>query len=245
MQLVTNATTGGRPGFRSGFGGALRAVARPDARPTARPAARPATVGFYDRGPKRAFDLLLALVLLLPVLMVLLPLMLLVALDGHRPLYVQPRLGRGGRVFPMLKLRTMVPDAEAALAVHLAADPRARAEWDLHQKLRRDPRITRMGAFLRRSSLDELPQILNVLWGHMSFVGPRPMMPEQRAIYPGTEYFALRPGITGPWQTSARNDSSFAERAGFDRGYYQSLSLATDLRVLLRTVRVVLRGTGC
>jgi exopolysaccharide production protein ExoY len=79
----------------------------------------------------------------------------------------------------------------------------------------------------------------------MSFVGPRPMMPEQRAIYPGTEYFALRPGITGPWQTSARNDSSFAERAGFDRGYYQSLSLATDLRVLLRTVRVVLRGTGC
>ncbi|WP_040646095.1 sugar transferase [Rubellimicrobium thermophilum] len=231
--MLSNLATGGHPGLR------------PDPADVLRAAILPAAHGLYDRGLKRAFDLILALILLLPMLAVLLPLMLLVALDGHSPIYVQPRLGRGGRVFPMFKLRSMVPDAERALAAHLAADPQARAEWDRHQKLRHDPRVTRLGALLRRSSLDELPQIFNVLLGHMSFVGPRPMLPEQRMLYPGSEYFAMRPGITGLWQTSVRNESSFAERAGFDRRYFQTLSFATDLRLLLRTVRVVLRGTGC
>jgi exopolysaccharide production protein ExoY len=199
----------------------------------------------YRRGGKRALDLLLVLAVALPVLAVLLPLMAAIALDGHSPFYVQERLGRGGRVFRMWKLRSMRPDADAALRRLLALDPEARAEWDHAQKLRRDPRVTPVGRLIRRSSLDELPQLWNVLKGDMSLVGPRPMMPGQRALYPGTEYFDLRPGLTGPWQVSARNETGFAERAAFDRLYLRSLSFATDLAIVLRTVRVVLRGTGC
>jgi lipopolysaccharide/colanic/teichoic acid biosynthesis glycosyltransferase len=138
----------------------------------------------------------------------------------------------------------MVPDAEAVLERYLAQNPEARAEWDRHQKLKNDPRITPLGRFLRRSSLDELPQLWNVLRGDMSIVGPRPMMCNQRALYPGTEYYVMRPGITGYWQTSARNESSFHERAGFDQAYYRSLSFATDLAIIWRTFSVVLRGTG-
>jgi lipopolysaccharide/colanic/teichoic acid biosynthesis glycosyltransferase len=200
----------------------------------------------YEGGAKRALDLIAVLVLAPPVLAVVLPLALLLWVgDRHNPFFVQDRLGRHGRVFRMWKLRTMVPDAERVLAAHLAADPAARAEWDSRQKLLRDPRVTPLGAFLRRSSLDELPQLWNVLVGDMSLVGPRPMMTFQRAIYPGTEYFAMRPGITGLWQISTRNESSFAERAQWDRRYHEELSLGTDIGVLLRTVGVVLRGTGC
>ena len=113
-----------------------------------------------------------------------------------------------------------------------------------HQKLKNDPRITPLGRFLRRTSLDELPQLWNVLMGDMSIVGPRPMMCNQRALYPGTEYYVMRPGITGFWQTSARNESSFHERAGFDQAYYRAVSLRTDLAIIWRTFSVVLRGTG-
>ena len=150
----------------------------------------------------------------------------------------------GGRSFTLWKLRSMVPDADTRLREHLSADPAARAEWDRTQKLMDDPRITRMGRFIRKCSIDELPQLWNVLRGDMSLVGPRPMMPEQASLYPGISYFALRPGITGTWQVSARNASSFAERARFDSDYYRSVSLGTDLGILLATVRVVVRGTG-
>jgi lipopolysaccharide/colanic/teichoic acid biosynthesis glycosyltransferase len=170
---------------------------------------------------------------------------LAVALDGGAPFYRQDRIGRGGRLFRLVKIRTMVPGAEALLARHLAACPAARAEWDRTQKLARDPRVTRIGRLLRASSLDELPQLWNVLRGDMSLVGPRPMLPEQRALYPGRAYYALRPGLTGPWQVSARNRSGFADRAGFDQAYHAGLSLAGDLRLIAATVRVVLRRTGC
>lgn len=210
---------------------------------TAQPAAhRPDA---YRHGLKRLLDVLAVLMVALPVLMVLLPLVALVALDGHSPFFVQERLGRGGRVFRMIKLRTMVPDADRVLAATLAADPQARAEWDHHQKLRHDPRVTPVGGLLRRTSLDELPQFINVALGHMSLVGPRPMLPSQRGIYPGTEYFDMRPGITGFWQVSVRNESSFAERAAWDRQYHEELSLGTDLRVMWRTLGVVAAATGC
>ncbi len=139
----------------------------------------------------------------------------------------------------------MVSDADARLAEYLANDPQAKAEWDHAQKLKNDPRITRIGSFLRKTSLDELPQLWNVLKGDMSLVGPRPMMPRQQVLYPGTAYYALRPGITGTWQISDRNQCSFAARAEFDADYEQSLSFARDLHILLSTVGVVLRGTGC
>lgn len=193
---------------------------------------------------KRLFDvtlIILALPFVLPVIAVL---AVLAALDGGNPFYSQLRVGRSGTPYRIWKLRTMVPDADALLERHLEANPEARAEWDKTQKLKNDPRITPMGRLLRRSSLDELPQLWNVLRGDMSLVGPRPMMLNQRSLYPGLDYDALRPGITGPWQVSARNETSFADRAQFDTSYYNTLSLGTDLRLLRATFRVVLRATG-
>lgn len=193
---------------------------------------------------KRLFDML-AIVLTAPATIPFIALLALsVALSGHAPFYSQSRIGRHGRVYTIWKLRTMVPDADAALETYLATDPAARAEWDRTQKLRNDPRVTRIGRILRKSSLDELPQLWNVFCGHMSLVGPRPMMPQQCSLYPGQAYYRLRPGITGMWQVSARNDSSFAERAGFDADYDHKISLRTDLALLWATVRVVLHGTG-
>lgn len=200
--------------------------------------------GLYRHFAKRALDILLVIVAALPVLAVILPLAILVALDGRSPFYVQERVGQNGRFFRMWKLRSMVPDADAVLEACLSADPAARAEWNHHQKLRNDPRITTIGAILRRSSFDELPQLWNVLIGDMSVVGPRPMMLNQRVLYPGTEYYAMRPGITGFWQISVRNESSFRERAQFDRSYFQQMSFGTDLRVIARTVGVVMKATG-
>jgi len=199
----------------------------------------------YRQHAKRVLDLaIVTLVAPLALLIIGAAVALLLLREGGSPFYRQERIGLQGRIFGMWKLRTMVPNAEAVLEDYLADNPAARAEWDRHQKLKNDPRITRFGHFLRRSSLDELPQLWNVLKGDMSIVGPRPMMRNQRGMYPGTEYYAMRPGITGFWQTSARNESSFHERAGFDQAYYRRLSLRTDLAIIWRTFSVVLRGTG-
>lgn len=193
---------------------------------------------------KRIADILLVLLAAPLVLPIVAFLSLLVALDGGKPFYTQDRVGRGGRVFTLWKLRSMVHNADQKLEAHLTKNPTARAEWDSKQKLNKDPRITRFGQLIRKTSLDELPQFWNVLIGDMSLVGPRPMMPEQKKYYPGQDYYALRPGITGSWQVSARNESSFAERSQFDSSYRRELSLKTDLRLMVATVRVVLRATG-
>lgn len=193
---------------------------------------------------KRQIDVLVVLVSSLPVILVIALLALIIALKEGKPFYRQPRIGRNGRIFVMWKLRTMVFDAETKLETHLASCARSRAEWEDTQKLKDDPRITGFGRILRKTSLDELPQLWNVLKGDMSLVGPRPMMPEQSGLYPGQAYYRLRPGITGPWQVSERNESSFADRAAFDNRYERDLSLATDMRLLAATVRVVIRATG-
>ncbi len=200
--------------------------------------------GLYRSGGKRVLDLALVILTAPIVLPLVAFLAALVALEGGRPFYTQNRAGRSNRAFRIYKLRTMVVDAEARLAEYLAANAEARAEWDAHQKLRNDPRITRIGAFLRRTSLDELPQLWNVFIGDMSLVGPRPMMLEQRALYPGRAYYRMRPGITGPWQVSDRNAVEFKSRAVFDHRYFHDLSFATDTRLLLQTVRAVMRCTG-
>jgi lipopolysaccharide/colanic/teichoic acid biosynthesis glycosyltransferase len=178
----------------------------------------------------------------------ILPLLLIVALiaslDGKQPFYHQQRLGQGGRHFRFWKFRTMVPNADEILEKHLAENPLAAREWHVSQKLTNDPRITEFGHFLRKTSLDELPQLYNVLKGDMSLVGPRPMMPKQRKLYPGRYYEAMRPGITGLWQVSERNEVAFSERARFDKKYAREVSLAMDARVLLQTVRVVLVANG-
>lgn len=207
---------------------------------------RPAveTNSFYRNGLKRAFDLsilVLSMPFWLPVIVIG---ALLVMTDGQNPFYRQKRVGRNGRIFWLWKLRTMVVDADAKLESYLAANPEARAEWDATQKLKRDPRITRMGRILRKTSLDELPQLINVLTGDMSLVGPRPMMVSQQDLYEGTGYYMLRPGLTGPWQVSDRNACNFSGRVRFDNEYAATVSLGQDLGIMLRTVGVIVRGTG-
>jgi lipopolysaccharide/colanic/teichoic acid biosynthesis glycosyltransferase len=200
--------------------------------------------GLYRSGLKRLFDVLFVLGSSIIVLPLVIGMSIIVSLDGGAPFYVQSRVGRNGRTFRMVKLRSMVKDADRKLAEYLSANPEAAAEWARTQKLRHDPRVTLIGRVLRRTSLDELPQFWNVLIGDMSVVGPRPMMPSQRDLYPGQAYYALRPGVTGLWQVGERNNTSFASRARFDADYYSIMSFWTDVVIILRTTRVVMRGTG-
>ena len=192
--------------------------------------------GLYRSSIKRSLDILLVLMALPVVLPLVLVLALVVLMDGGNPFYSQERVGRGGHRYRMWKLRSMVADAEKRLQGHLDINPEARAEWEQTQKLRHDPRVTRFGRILRKSSLDELPQL--------SLVGPRPMLPEQQVLYPGSSYYGLRPGLTGLWQVSERNQSTFASRALYDDDSDRSISLRTDALVIWRTVGVVMGATG-
>lgn len=199
----------------------------------------------YARVGKRLIDIVLAtaaLVLSFPLLLVL---SLALWLESGNPFYTQERLGMNGRRFRMFKLRSMVRGAEAQLETCFDREPALRAEWDQTQKLKRDPRITPLGRLLRKTSLDELPQIFNVLIGDMSIVGPRPMLPEQMARYRSPQaYLGVRPGITGLWQVTARNEESFDLRAIMDLRYVQRLSFKTDLKIISATFGVVWRATG-
>lgn len=208
---------------------------------------RPSKAGFstYRLFFKRVIDLFLVIIsapIVLPVILVLA--FLVAVLTGGRPFYSQLRVGRNGKAFRMWKLRTMVENADALLENYLKQNPEARAEWNKTQKLKKDPRVTSVGCMMRKTSLDELPQLFNVFNGTMSLVGPRPMMVGQEEIYHGQAYYALRPGITGFWQISDRNHCGFADRVAYDTAYYSEMSFTTDLRILWRTVGVVLRATG-
>ena len=208
------------------------------------PAAPISSAGPYEIFFKRILDILLVLLMAPFVLPVVFGLGLLVRRDGGAAFYCQSRIGRGGKVFRLWKLRSMVVDADRKLEEYLCGNPAARAEWDDAQKLKDDPRVTAVGRLIRKTSLDELPQLWNVLTGDMSLVGPRPMMPQQAELYPGRDYYRLRPGLTGLWQISDRNQTSFAARAAYDAEYSRQMSLLTDILVLFATVWVVLRGTG-
>jgi Undecaprenyl-phosphate galactose phosphotransferase WbaP len=160
--------------------------------------------------------------------------------------YSQPRRGLNGRVFRAWKFRTMAADAERVLALHLAANPGLKREWERDHKLKRDPRVTAVGRFLRKTSLDELPQLWNVLRGEMSLVGPRPIVDDEIAKY-GAKYALykrVRPGISGLWQVSGRNNTTYEERIGYDEYYVRNWSPWLDLYILGRTVKVVLTGDG-
>jgi lipopolysaccharide/colanic/teichoic acid biosynthesis glycosyltransferase len=187
---------------------------------------------------------LLALIFLLPV-------MVLVALavyaqDGGPILFAHRRIGLNGRSFYCLKFRSMAVDAEQRLAALLANDPVARAEWEQDHKLRRDPRTTRLGAFLRKTSLDELPQLLNVLKGDMSLVGPRPIVEAEVEKYGRRfrNYCAVKPGITGLWQVSGRNDTSYRTRVALDCVYARRRTVGLDARIIAATVPAVLARRG-
>jgi len=187
---------------------------------------------------------LLALVFFAP-LMAFIALAILLFSPGPI-LFRQRRLGYSGRTFECLKFRTMEIDAEARLAELLARDPAARAEWHSSHKLRNDPRVSSFGLLLRKTSLDELPQLFNVLLGDMSVVGPRPIVQEEAYHYGRyiRAYFAVKPGITGLWQISGRNDTSYRRRVACDRRYVQTKSAWRDLVIIMMTLPVVLLGRG-
>lgn len=179
------------------------------------------------------------------------PLWLMVALaikvqDGGPIIFAHRRIGHGGATFDCLKFRSMVVDSEARLAELLKRDPRARAEWEADHKLRRDPRVTPLGDLLRRSSIDELPQLLNVLKGEMSLVGPRPIVGSEVARYGRwfNAYCAVKPGLSGLWQVSGRNDVSYRRRVALDRLYARRRSFGLYVYILLKTIPAVLLREG-
>jgi Undecaprenyl-phosphate galactose phosphotransferase WbaP len=195
---------------------------------------------------KRLFDLSSAAFLLL----VLSPLMLIIALalklEGGPVLFAHTRVGKNGKAFRCFKFRSMVPNAEDKLQKLLQHNPALKAEWDKEHKLKDDPRISKLGAFLRRNSLDELPQLLNVLKSEMSLVGPRPIVREELQKY-GIEksyYLMVRPGMTGLWQVSGRNDVDYETRVYLDAWYVKNWSLWYDLAILFKTIKVVLWRNG-
>ena len=196
---------------------------------------------------KRMLDLLGAGALLVLAAPVFLLLAWLVRRDGGPAFFGQERVGLHGARFRCLKFRSMVTDSQARLEALLAADPAARAEWAATRKLKRDPRVTLIGAFLRKTSLDELPQLINVLRGEMSLVGPRPVPAAELAEHYGAaagHYMSVKPGITGPWQISGRNDTSYDQRVALDVQYAIRPSLWRDIGILLRTPAVVLLRRG-
>jgi undecaprenyl-phosphate galactose phosphotransferase len=200
---------------------------------------------------KRIFDVVASSILLV----VLLPLFALLvlaqlAVSPRAPVFFrQKRVGRGGALFPCMKFRTMCPNADVVLRELLERDPAARAEWETNQKLRRDPRVSPVGAVLRATSLDELPQLWNVLRGEMSLVGPRPVTESEIGKWYGplggaAPYKSVRPGITGLWQVSGRSTTSYEHRVALDCRYVRELSIANDARILVRTVGAVLWQRG-
>ena len=210
-------------------------------------------VGPGKAGPTPHDDLLRLLDIVLASLLIvgLAPILLLVSLavwlqDRGAPLFTHRRIGYGGAPFGCLKFRTMAADADARLAAILADNPLAAAEWARDHKLRRDPRVTPIGVFLRESSLDELPQLFNVLMGQMSLVGPRPIVHAEIAKYGRyfRYYCSVKPGITGLWQVSGRNDASYRRRVALDVIYVRRRSTPLNLNILIRTIPAVLLKRG-
>lgn len=196
---------------------------------------------------KRAMDIAIAGGALLLALPFFLLLIALVRADGGPAFFAHQRVGRFGRLFGCLKFRSMVTDSQARLDALLAACPQARAEWEATRKLKNDPRVTKIGAFLRATSLDELPQLLNVLRGEMSIVGPRPVVQSELDRFYGAaaaHYLTVRPGITGLWQVSGRSDTSYDQRVALDVAYVSQPSLLADLRILVKTPVAVLSRRG-
>jgi exopolysaccharide production protein ExoY len=198
-------------------------------------------------GPaKRVLDLIMATLALIALAPLMILTALAVMLDGSSAFYVQSRVGRGGKHFRMFKFRTMRPDADKVLQDLLDSCAFTRAEWEQFQKLRRDPRVTLIGRFLRMSSIDELPQLFNVIKGDMSIVGQRPILPHQREGY-GVHiagYELARPGITGLWQVRGRNRLSFERRAEIGTEYVRTWSLGLDFRIILMTIPALIFSSG-
>ena len=196
---------------------------------------------------KRAFDIAAALAMCAAFAPIIVCAAGLVWHQSGRPvLFRHRRVGQGGHAFDVYKFRSMVKDADVVLDELLRCDAHASAEWDESRKLKNDPRITSIGRVLRRTSLDELPQLLNVLKGEMSLVGPRPVVAEELERYGASlpYYLAVKPGLTGLWQVSGRNDVSYDERVALDVRYVGIQSVFTDIAIALKTAKVLFSQTG-
>ena len=195
---------------------------------------------------KRTVDCIGSLVLIIIFSPVLVIIALLIRRDGGSSIYKQERIGYGGKTFKCYKFRSMVMNSQQRLEEVLATDPKAREEWENDFKLKNDPRITAIGNFLRKTSLDELPQLFNVLQGDMSLVGPRPVVPDELPRYGALtlKYLSARPGMTGLWQVSGRNDVTYRERVSLDCYYIENWKLHTDFVLMLKTVTVIFHGKG-
>lgn len=218
---------------------------RPGSRNPASP--RQGNSGWAGSSVKRLTDILVAGI----AIIVFSPLLILVALmirfTSPGPiLYGHKRVGHNGRTFRCWKFRTMVTDADRALEHHLAVSPKARREWEETHKLRDDPRITSIGQVLRERSVDEFPQLFNVLLGDMSLVGPRPVVKDELPRYGSSarHYLSTRPGVTGLWQVSGRSETDYTRRVVLDRAYVQNCSVLMDLKILLLTIPAVLKARG-
>lgn len=200
----------------------------------------------YTRRVKRFVDIVLVLTALPVAVPLVFGLWILVRLDGAAGFFGHERIGRAGRPFTCWKIRTMVPDAENVLHQHLQADSELAREWAENFKLENDPRITRLGAVLRKTSLDELPQLWNVLRGDMSLVGPRPVPGDELENYSDRvwAYAEMRPGLTGIWQVTGRGDCTYDERINMDVEYARTVNPVLDLKIIWRTFGAVLRKTG-
>ena len=196
---------------------------------------------------KRVFDVVGAWILLVLLSPLFLTIAIVMRFADPGPLFfAHKRVGLGGRMFPCIKFRTMVMNSQEVLEQVLATDPERAAEWRNAQKLRNDPRVTMLGRVLRETSLDELPQLFNVVRGEMSLVGPRPIVTDEKARYGASigAYESARPGITGLWQVSGRSDCTYEERVGYDTDYVGNWSLLRDVGILFRTVWVVMARRG-
>lgn len=243
---VANHASAGTHGLRRPVPVEVRSSSEPDQTSTFR-VDYAARVDFsIERTFKRLFDIVGALALAVIFSPVLIAAALGAVLWGQKFLFRHERVGRDGKAFQCLKLQTMVPDAERVLAKLLASDPELRAEWERDHKLKDDPRVTPFGRFLRSTSLDELPQLWNVLKGDMSLVGPRPVTRQELLRYGRNAvlYTMVRPGITGLWQVSGRSNAEYRRRVAMDVCYVKKQSLVLDLWILARTVIVVITRYG-
>lgn len=210
------------------------------------PAQAPVRNDYLQSRAKRCLDVVGALGIGLTFSPIILGVIGIMAFQDGPVLFGHERIGIRGKRFRCYKFRSMVPDADRVLEDLLARDEAARAEWEKDFKLKKDPRITRVGRFLRKTSLDELPQLWNVLNGTMSLVGPRPVVREELMRYGrGARFYLVnRPGLTGLWQVSGRSDTDYGRRVALDRAYTENASLWLDIRIVLRTVWIVLRVKG-
>ena len=206
-----------------------------------------ANASAFDQFLKRTFDIGFALAFLVLVLPLMIVLACALQIDSPGSIcFTQWRVGRNGRMFRCIKFRTMRMDAEAVLGDLLANCPETRKEWEENHKLREDPRISKFGCIVRKLSLDELPQLINILRGEMSVVGPRPIVQDEIAKYGKffLDYCAVKPGLTGLWQVSGRNDVSYPERVQLDCLYVREMSFWLDVLIVLRTVTAVSTARG-